>query len=82
MRMIYGNEMMDGGGGWMMAWMLVWLLIVIGVLAVAVFAIVRFSSPRRDSRDDARDILRRRYAAGQVDKDEYLSRLADLDSPG
>jgi len=57
-------------------------LIVVGVLAVAVFAIVRFSSPRPQSRDDARDILRRRYAAGQIDKDEYLSRLADLDSPG
>lgn len=78
------DEMMMGGGhGWMMVgWMFVWLLVVFGVLAVVVFAIVRFSSPRTQSHDDAREILRRRYAAGDIDKDEFTSRLANLDSPG
>ena len=75
---------MDGGydgmmgGGWMIAWMLVWILIVGAVLAVLVFGIVRFSQPRRESRDEALELLRHRYAAGEIDKDEYASRASDL----
>ena len=75
---------MDGGydgmmgGGWMIAWMLLWLLIVGAVLAVAVFGIVRFSPPRNEPRDEALELLRRRYAAGEIDKDEYASRVSDL----
>ncbi len=31
-------------------------------------------------RETARDILARRYAAGEIDRDEYLQKLADLGS--
>lgn len=72
---------MMGNDGWMMMWMLVWFLVVIAVLAVAVFAIVRWTRPRNESMDEAHQLLRRRFAAGEIDKDEYLSRQGDLGPP-
>lgn len=73
------NGMMGGGYGWMMAWMLIWFLVAIALVAVAVFAVVRFSGPRTKSRDAALSELRRRYAAGELDDDEYRRRRAGLE---
>lgn len=80
----YGG-MMNGGYGGMALWMVVAFVIVIAVLAVVVFTIVRLTGPRstsrdeaRDSRDEARELLRHRYAAGEIDKDEFTSRQGDL----
>jgi putative membrane protein len=61
------------GGPWMM---LVWLLIVLAVLAAAAYGIawlIRGTTQRgeRPGRDDAEELLRRRYAAGEIDHDEY-----------
>lgn len=72
---------MNGDYGWTMMWMLVWLFIVVAVLAVAVFAVVRLARPRQESYDGAQELLRRLYAAGEIDKDEYVSREADLGRP-
>lgn len=69
--------MMNGGYGWM----LVWLFIVVAVIAVAVFAVVRLARPRQESYDEAHELLRRRYAVGEIDKDEYMSRQTDLGRP-
>ena len=73
------DAMMGGSYGWMMAWMLIWLLVVIALVAVAVFAVVRFSGPRTKPRDEALNVLRRRYAAGELDEDEYRRRRSGLD---
>lgn len=74
----HDGMMMNGGDGWMMIWMVIWLLIVLAVLAVAVFAIVRFTRPGGGSRDEALDVLRRRFAAGEIDEDEYSARRSNL----
>ena len=71
------HGMMNGGQWWMTMWMVIWLLIVVAALAIAVFGIVRFLRPR-ESHDDALELLRRRYAAGEIDQDEYASRRAEL----
>lgn len=55
------------------------LLILIVVLCV--WAVRRFSSGRRlllHQLDPAERLLRRRYAAGEVSREEYLGRMADL----
>lgn len=74
-----GGGMMDGMmGGWM------WIVpaLVLMVIALAVFAIVRGSNDRRTRSTDAspRELLDRRYAAGEIGRDEYLQRRDDLDS--
>lgn len=76
--------MIDGMGG-MMVWMVLWGLVGLAVLVLAVLAIVWLvrnltSAPRggREGSDPAEQELRRRYAAGQIDREEYQQRLADL----
>jgi putative membrane protein len=78
--------LMDGmmGMGW---WMVLWGLVGLAVLVLVVLAIVRLI--RSDSsragipagEDPAQVELRRRYAAGQIDQEEYLRRLDDLRRP-
>ena len=76
--------MMDGMGmGWMM---LLWVLIGLAVLVLVILAIIwlvrsltgRHSSVEAQHEDPALLELRRRYAAGQIDHDEYQKRLDDL----
>jgi len=71
---------MGGGWGWGMAAM-GWL-VMISVLALVIWAIV--SSSRRpvdssSSSNRARALLDERYAAGDIDRDEYLERKGDLE---
>ena len=83
------HEMMTGGGmGGMMGTgmaisMLLWTLVGLALLVLAVVAIVWLvRRTRPDSgtgRDDgAEGLLRRRYAAGEIDDDEFHRRLAIL----
>ena len=71
---------MGGGWGWGMAVM--GLVMMISVIALVVWAIV--SSSRRPvepgrSGDRAQALLDQRYAAGDIDRDEYLERKGDLE---
>lgn len=85
--------MMDGGmmGGGMMAAMGIWAFLVIAtLLAILGFSVlgsiwlVRWlrrdaggSAVPRNS-DNAHDTLRQRYAAGEIDDEEYERRLSTL----
>lgn len=73
-------------------WPLVWLLATVIVLAGAVLAVLRLAPavlrpPGRTQPDAYRPVppdaaeavLRRRYAAGQIDREEYLQRKVDLE---
>ncbi|MER6173487.1 SHOCT domain-containing protein [Streptosporangium sp. NPDC001681] len=57
------------------------LLFVIAVIAMMVLGMARmirsFSAPK-PAVDSPREILRRRYAAGEIDEDEYLRRMSGL----
>jgi putative membrane protein len=77
------KQMMDGMGG-MMMWMLLWGVVGLALIGFAVVGIVVMV--RRGDRDRDRilgvqspdDVLKRRYAAGEIGEDEYLSRRAGL----
>jgi putative membrane protein len=75
----YGHGMMwgDGWGMYGLMHILWWLL-----AAVVVVMLVRRSFRRHDSgfhrADRAMDILRERYARGEIDKNEYDARRRDL----
>jgi uncharacterized membrane protein len=75
--------MMDGGtmmGMWLM-W-LFWgifglLLIILAVLAI-IWLVRSLNDTRGTGRDDAEQLLRREYATGRIDQDEYDRRRAHL----
>ncbi len=74
-------EMMGG----MALWMLLWALAGIGVLVLAVIGVVvlvRGADRRQLARPlgagSAEEELRRRYAAGEIDEDEFFRRQAGL----
>ncbi|GAY11386.1 hypothetical protein TOK_5896 [Pseudonocardia sp. N23] len=83
-----GGDMMGGG---MMAAMGIWAVVLIAtVLAVLVAAVLasiwlvrQLRHDRTMLRDgaDAADILQRRYAAGEIDDDEYQRRRSTLSRP-
>lgn len=86
-----GGDMMGGG---MMAAMGIWAVVLIAtVLAVLVAAVLAsiwlVRQLRHDRADrtvlrdgaDAADILQRRYAAGEIDDDEYQRRRSTLSRP-
>jgi putative membrane protein len=69
-----------GGGEAMMGGMWLWWIIGVGVLVLLVWVIARAAgSTAPPSGDDSPDtILKRRYARGELDREEYERRLSDL----
>ncbi len=78
--------MMDGmmnGGGWL--WMLLSLLFWGGLIAFAVWALMRIFPNRGGSdgtsgnrEDNAEEILQKRFARGEIDAEEYERSLEVL----
>ncbi|MCZ2818006.1 hypothetical protein [Modestobacter sp. VKM Ac-2984] len=77
-----GGMMEDGMMGMMGGWMLLWILVGIALLVVAVLAavrLVRHHTPTQpDASPSAQELLRRRYAAGEIQREEYLRAQRDL----
>lgn len=91
--MSHDGGMMEGGMmGMMGGWMLLWALVGVAVLVVAVLAAMWLGKHRSPARPDtaptapgkgdevasAQELLRRRYAAGEIDREEYLRMQRDL----
>lgn len=80
------GDMMDGGMmGGMGLWMLLWALVGLAVLVLAVVGVIwlvrHTDTPRPvlvTGRETPEELLRRRYAAGEVDEDEYERRRSGL----
>lgn len=72
-----------GGMGWMMVISAVLGLVLIGLV---VWAIVRvtYTGQQRDqpAQPSARDVLDRRFAAGDIDAESYRAAVRDLSAPG
>lgn len=68
--------------GSMTAWMVLWALVGLALLIMAGFAIAWFvrhlGTGVSTSDDAAGDILKRRYAAGEIDENEYQRRRTGL----
>ena len=85
------DQLMDGGmmGGMMMggmgAWMVLWGLVGLAILALAVVGIIWLvqksapsAAPASWQRESADDILRRRYASGEIDEEQFHQRMSTL----
>jgi putative membrane protein len=78
MTMMHPGWMAWGGGG---AW--TWLL-TLTLVVVAAILVTRLLLPRPSDRspdDAALDVLRTRFASGEIDEAEYLHRRATLSRP-
>ena len=76
---------MDGMGmGGMMMWMVLWGLVGLALIGLSIAGVVwvirRGDGDRQRGRsvESAEGILKRRYAAGEIDEDEFLRRRAGL----
>jgi putative membrane protein len=64
------------GIGMMVLMLLFWAVVIIGLVAAIRWLARQGREPRRD--DAALDILRQRYARGEIDRDEYETKKRDL----
>jgi putative membrane protein len=75
----WGHPMWGAWGPWgigMMLMMLVfWGLIIVGLVLGIRWLVTQGKEPRADS---PLDILKRRYARGEIDKEEYEAKKRDL----
>ena len=80
--------MMDGGMMWLGLLMMVFgLLIFAGIILLAIWAVTRLTSSERgrsresaNSAEDPLVILQRRYARGEIGRDDYERIRSDLQS--
>jgi putative membrane protein len=65
--------------GWMGWWMALWWVFGLAILVLFVLAVARTAggSPGRVD-DTPEQILKRRYARSEIDREEYEQRLNDL----
>ena len=68
------------GFGEHMGWMWLWWLVGLGALLLFVWAVARTagSSGSRGSEESPEAVLKRRYARGEMDDQEYERRLGNL----
>ena len=77
-----GDGMM--GGGLMILFMILWLIFLVAIIALIVWLVMRlFASQRGGERqqargDSAEQILRERFARGEIDAEEYEHSLEVL----
>ncbi len=69
---------MHGYGWWGMGWMwIIWLLIIV-VLVFLVRWLIVSTRNRSESSESPEQILKRRYARGEIDREEFEQKLRDL----
>ena len=76
--MMHGDMMMGMTGGWMVLWALVGLGLVVVAVLGSIWLVTNRSPAHPGSAPDAEEVLRRRYAAGEIDREEYLRMQRDL----
>jgi putative membrane protein len=70
---MFGYDHMPYGGLWMIIF---WVLVVVGIAFL-----IKFAADRGASRTDgpsAMEILKRRYASGEISKEEYEEKKKEL----
>ena len=70
-----------GGMGWMMIISSVLGLVLIGLVVWAIVRVTYTGQQDRPTQPSPRDVLDRRYAAGEIDAESYRAALHDLSAP-
>lgn len=67
-----------GMGFWMTFNLLFWLLLVAGIVLLAVWAGDAFGRTSERESESPLEILKKRYARGEISKEEYEAKKQDL----
>lgn len=72
-----GSQMFSDGMG---SWMALWAVLAVALVVLAVVATVWLIRNLSDKGpgDDHGKVLERRYAAGEIDREEFMQRREDL----
>jgi len=76
---MWGHEgMMWGFGGWWMT--IVWIAVVVGIVFLVKWLLEqgRTGGQASQKEESALDILKKRYARGEIDKEEFEQKKRDL----
>lgn len=72
----------DGGWGWMgfgmIGMSLFWILLIVAIVALVKGTWGSAGAPQRRPEKTALDILRERYARGEIEKEEFEQKKRDL----
>ena len=71
-----------GYGGWMvfgwLSMLVFWAIVIVGIVAVIRWAGARNVPSSRGAGDTALEILKRRYASGEITKEQYEAMKRDI----
>ncbi len=75
-----GNGMMGGGMGiWMLLGIVFWILLIVGIVLLVVWVVQKAMGGGADRLEEsALEILKKRYARGEISKEEYEEKKRDL----
>ncbi len=74
-----GNGMMGGEMGiWMLLGMVFWILLIVGMVLLVVWVVQKAMGGGAGRTESALEILKKRYARGEVSKEEYEEKKRDL----
>lgn len=65
-----------------MGWMGIWGFLGLAILVVLVWALLRASGGLPAARESPEQILKRRYASGEIDRETYQRMFTDLKGEG
>ncbi len=68
------------GGGWGIFMMMISMVLFWGLIIGGIILLVRFIFPQSGSKssEDSLEILKRRYARGEIEKEEFESKKRDI----
>ena len=69
---------MHGQGWWFMGWMWIFWIVVIACLVLFIRWVAVPSRGGGEAQASAEEVLKRRYARGEIGKQEYEQKLNDL----
>jgi putative membrane protein len=74
-----GNGMMDGGMGiWMLLGTVFWILLIVGIVLLVVWVAQKVMGGGAGRTESVLEILKKRYARGEISKEEYEEKKRDL----
>ena len=76
-----GGMMYGWGGGWMILGVIFWVLIATGIIFLVIWISDRNESSNltlTESEDTAMEVLKKRYAKGEITKEEFEQIRRDL----
>ncbi len=78
----YWSPHMMWGGGFIGGWFMIifWILVIVAIFLGIKWAVNSGGSQGGARKESALDVLKRRYASGEIDRDQFLAMKKDLEN--